>query len=76
MRYKTIEVPPEQLASSSSDEMLLLTAVLGTLIGLFLVILGKKGKQLWMWIWDYGLVLSSVYLGVTMHFGITLFGHF
>lgn len=76
MRYKDGEIPKEQLAVHASDDMLLLTAAMGILIGLILTFLGRKGKQLWMFVWGIGLVLCSAYLGGSMAFGWKLFGHF
>lgn len=76
MRYKEGDIPKEQMAVHASDDMLLLTAVLGVLIGIVLTIIGRKGKQMWMWVWGIGLVICSVYLGVSLYFGINLFGHF
>jgi len=60
----------------ASDDMLLLTAVMGFFIGLILAFMGKKGKQLWMLVWGIGLVFCSIYLGLSMAFGLKLFGHF
>jgi hypothetical protein len=62
MRYREGESLP--LASSASDDMLLLTAVLGVLIGLILTYMGRRGKQLWMAVWGVGLVLISIAMGV------------
>ena len=78
MRYKDGEVfiPKEQMSTHSSDDMLLVTAGLGILIGLALIVLGRLGKQMWVWVWGIGLVLCSAYLGVTMMFDIKLFGFF
>ena len=56
-------IPPEQLAQHASDNMLLFTAVLATIIGIILFLLGKKGKQLWMATWGIGLVICSLLLG-------------
>ncbi|NNC99550.1 MAG: hypothetical protein HKN85_05165 [Gammaproteobacteria bacterium] len=65
MRYaQGEEIPADQLASHASDEMLLLTAVLGVIIGCVLAYLGKLGKQQWMLVWGFGLVLMSLYMGV------------
>jgi len=69
-RYKGIDIPAEQLAANSSDEMLMLTAVLGALIGIVRVVMGRTGKPIWMWAWGYGLVLSSLYLGWLMQTGV------
>lgn len=76
MRYREGEIPKEQLAVHASDDMLILTAVLGVLIGIVLFILGRMGKQMWMWVWGIGLIICSVYLGISMYFDVTLFGYF
>lgn len=78
MRYKEgdVLIPKEQMAIHASDDMLMLTAVLGVLIGLALTFLGRKGKQMWMWVWGIGLMLCSAYLGASMLFGLRLFGAF
>jgi hypothetical protein len=78
MRYKDGEalIPKEQMAVHSSDEMLILTAVLGILIGFVLTFLGRKGKQMWMWVWGIGLIICSIYLGASMLFGLKFFGDF
>ena len=75
-RYKEGEIPKEQLAVHASDDMLLLTAVLGFLIAIALIYLGRKGKQMWMWVWGIGLIICSTYLGLSMTVGLKLFGHF
>ena len=75
-RYKEGEIPDEQLAIHASDDMLLLTAVLGFLIGIALTFLGRKGKQMWMWVWGIGLIACSAYLGLSIGLGLRLFGHF
>ena len=76
MRYKEFEIPEEQLAVNSSDGMLMLTGVMGVIIGVILVVLGRKGKQIWMWVWGYGLIFCSGSLGITTRYGTKLFGHF
>lgn len=76
MRYKEGEIPKEQLAVHASDDMLLLTAVLGTLIGIVLTVIGRKGQQMWMWVWGIGLIIISAYMGISMTTGWKLFTHF
>lgn len=76
MRYREGEIPKEQLAAHASDDMLLLTSIMGVVIGILLTIIGHKGKQLWMFVWGIGLVFCSIYLGVSMAFDVKLFGHF
>ncbi len=75
-RYREGEIPKEQLAVHASDDMLLVTAVLGFLIGIALTFLGRKGKQLWMWVWGIGLMICSAYLGLSMTTDLKLFGYF
>ncbi|MCH2190735.1 MAG: hypothetical protein MK188_07420 [Gammaproteobacteria bacterium] len=76
MRYREGEIPKEQLAVHASDNMLILTAVIGVLVGIALTVIGKKGKQMWMWVWGIGLVIFSAYLGLSIALEIKLFGHF
>lgn len=76
MRYKEGEIPPELLAVNASNDMLILTAVLGVFIGIILTYLGRKGKQMWMWVWGIGLVIVSIYLGLSIGYGLKLFTHF
>ena len=65
MRYLE-HIPPEQLASHASDDMLLFTAVLSIIIGTILVWLGRRGKQLWMVVWSIGLIICSVLMGAAI----------
>lgn len=67
MRYAEGETLP--LAQSASDDMLILTAVLGFFIGLVLVYLGRLGKQMWMWVWGAGLVVVSLAMGIITWLG-------
>jgi len=76
MRYKEGEIPKHQLAVHASDDMLLLTAAMGVVIGLILTFLGRKGKQLWMFVWGFGLIMFSAYLGVSIAFDWKPFGYF
>jgi len=66
MRYKEGQVPPEAFSYNASDDMLLLTAVMGVIIGIIISTLGKIGKQLWMLVWGIGLVIISIYLGISI----------
>jgi len=59
-------IPKEQLARHASDDMLLFTAVLATIIGFVLIWLGRKGRQLWMVVWSIGLIISSIIMGVSL----------
>ncbi|UCB54035.1 MAG: hypothetical protein JSW45_08705 [Thiotrichales bacterium] len=65
MRYSE-HIPPEQLTVNASDSMLLFTAALSILIGMILVYLGRKGKQLWMVTWSIGLIICSVLMGASL----------
>jgi len=77
MRYKEGQpIPTDQLAMHASNDMLILTAIIGTLIGIILTFLGRKGKQMWMWVWGIGLIAISLYMGISIAFGVKLFTHF
>jgi hypothetical protein len=55
-------VPPELLTRNSSNGMLLFTSFLSVFIGIALIYLGKKGKQMWM-VWGaYGLIIMALYM--------------
>ncbi|MFT5608545.1 MAG: hypothetical protein ACI9PZ_002359 [Parvicella sp.] len=69
MRYKDDQaLEGYRLSQHASDDMLLLTAVLGVFIGLALIYMGKRGRQLWMFVWGIGLILASAYMGVVTYF--------
>lgn len=61
-------IPKEHLAKHSSDGMLIFTAVLGVLIGVSIVFIGKKGRVLWMRVWGTGLVAFSIFLGLSLRY--------
>ena len=77
MRYKEGEtIPKEQLAGHASDDMLILTGIIGFFVGLALVYMGRKGKQMYMWVWGAGLVIFSIYLSLSIWLDWTLFEYF
>lgn len=47
---KIDDIPKEQLVVNFSDDMLLLAAILGFFISLILFYLGRKGKQMYLWL--------------------------
>lgn len=57
------DIPSEQLARNASDDMLLFTAVLSILIAMALMYLGKRGRQMWLFVWSIGLLICSVGMG-------------
>lgn len=74
-RYKATEsidpsqpIPKKYLAKHSSDSMLIFTAFLGVLIACIIIFIGYKGRVIWMKVWGIGLILFSLFLGVSMHF--------
>ena len=75
MRYKEGEFI-EPLAKNASDDMLVLTAVIGVLVGIVLTVLGRMGKQMWMCVWGIGLIFISIYMGISIAFDIKLFTYF
>lgn len=65
MRYRDGDVLGEP--ASSTDEMLIITAVIGLLIGLVLSVAGIRGRQIWLAFWSITLVLGSLaYMGARM----------
>jgi len=70
MRYKEGEIPPEAFTHNASDDMLILTAAMGIVIGIIISVLGKVGRQLWMLVWGIGLVTISFYLGISIWFNL------
>ena len=63
MRYRE-EIPPELLTENLSSGMLLFTVSLAFVIGIILMWLGYKGKQMWLVFWSVGLIMASLsYLG-------------
>lgn len=59
MRYRVGE--EAGVASyGSTDEVLLMTCVLGIIIGVLLTWLGWRGRQWWLVFWCGGLVLVSI----------------
>lgn len=77
MRYKEGDViPKEQLAAHASDDMLILTGIIGFFVGIILFYMGRKGKQMYLWVWGVGLVVFSAYLSISIWLDWTLFEHF
>ena len=77
MRYKDGDIiPDEHLAMHASDDMLVLTAIIGVFVGIILTFLGRIGQQMWMWVWGIGLIIISIYMGCSIAFGLKLFTHF
>ncbi len=58
---------PGNLPLHSMDGMLLFTAVIGVLVGFVLIVLGRHGKQLWMWTWGVGLIIFSIFMAVVIY---------
>lgn len=49
--------------------MLLFTSFLSVFIGIAMIYLGKKGKQMWM-VWGaYGLIIMALYMAGAIVFG-------
>jgi len=65
MKYPD-NIPPEQLTVNASNDMLLFTAALSIVIGIILVYLGRKGRQLWMVTWSIGLIICSILMGASL----------
>jgi hypothetical protein len=74
MRYSE-DIPHEQLSKYASDDMLIFTAFIAIFVGIALLYMGIKGRQLWMIPWSIGLIILSVVMGVTIHFEIDYLGY-
>ena len=59
MRYRIDSMPADQ-GMATTDDMYLLTVVLGLVIGIVLTGLGIKGKQIWLVVWSVGLIIASI----------------
>ena len=59
MRYRVGEEPvPGRYGST--DDVVILTAVISIAIGFALVAMGRHGNQLWLKVWGGGLVVVSI----------------
>ena len=76
MRYSEDSIPNEQMSQHASDDMLILTGIIGFFVGLALFYIGRKGKQMYLWVWGAGLVIFSIYLSLSIWLDWTLFEHF
>ena len=74
MKYREDEIPPEMLAVNASNDMLVFTAIIGIAIGIVLFLLGRYGRQMWMWTWGAGLVVCSIIMWMVIGFGWILPG--
>ena len=62
MRYRIGTEPGSGVAAT--DDMLLVTVIIGLLAGIVLTWLALKGRQMWLLAWSIGLILVSVaYVG-------------
>jgi len=74
MKYPE-NIPREQLSKYASDDMLIFTSFIAIFVGIALLYMGIKGKQLWMIPWSIGLIILSVMMGVTIYFEIDYLGY-
>ena len=58
MRYR-IGAGPDS-GAQATDDMLLFTMVLSLIIGIVLIWLARRGRQMWLMAWSVGLVIVSV----------------
>ena len=69
------DIPREQLSKYASDDMLIFTSFIAIFVGISLLYMDIKGKQLWMILWSIGLIMLSVMMGVTIYFEIDYLGY-
>ena len=58
MRYRIGDDPAS--GATVTDDMLLLTVVIGLVVGMVLIWLARLGRQMWLMVWSVGLVLASI----------------
>ena len=62
VRYRIGEDPTS--GAPITDDMLLFSVVMGLVIGIALIWLARHGRQMWLFYWSVGLVISSItYIG-------------
>ena len=59
MRYR-IDSTPASENMATTDDMYLLTVLLGLIIGVVLTALGIKGRQIWLVVCSVGLIIASI----------------
>ena len=59
MRYRIGE-DPVLGAYATTDDFIVLSAVIGLVAGAFLTWLGWRGRQIWLTVWCAGLVIASI----------------
>lgn len=58
MRYRIGEDPTS--GTTTTDDMILLTVIIGLIVGFILTWLAWHGRQTWLLVWSVGLVIASV----------------
>jgi len=69
MRYRVGE-DAANAALNATDQSMVVTVVLSLFIGVVLVWMGHRGRQLWLACWSYGLILCSVAYGGWMLYAV------
>ena len=59
MRYRIGE-DPTLTAYGTTGDFIVLSAVIGLVVGAFLTWLGWRGRQMWLTVWCGGLVIASI----------------
>ncbi|MFT5114206.1 MAG: hypothetical protein ACI8P9_003540 [Parasphingorhabdus sp.] len=69
MRYRVGQEPdPQYPYTESTHNALAFSVWLSILIGIILLILGVKGRVLWMIVWSAGLILISIFYLINQYF--------
>lgn len=58
MRYRIGADPGS--GAQATDDMLLLTMIFSLVIGVVLIWLARRGRQMWLMVWSVGLVIASI----------------
>lgn len=60
MRYRIGEDPATASGYAGTESVLIFTLFLSIIIGVILLWMGLRGRQLWLWTWSAGLIVISI----------------
>lgn len=60
MRYREGQEIPDNIQPHIGDASMVFSAVFGLLIGIVLLVLARKGRQIWLLTWSSGLTLVGI----------------
>jgi hypothetical protein len=60
LRYRIGEDPATASGYAGTESVLIFTLFLSIIIGVILLWMGLRGRQLWLWTWSAGLIVISI----------------